>query len=259
MATGTSSSAPERSEPTETVAIASVSVVIPAYNEEQRITSTIDFLITNAAAFRILELIVVDDGSSDRTAELVAATANTSELPIRLVQLPTNRGKGAALRAGVVKAVGDYVVFVDADLSATPSAIPGALDVIEAGADVVIGTRLSAEGVDFRRTQPRIRQISGRIFVLLRRLIVGLPYDDTQCPFKLFTKQSAQLVYPEVQTNGWSFDVELLARARKHQLRIEQLPIFWRHVSGSQLHVSPRTALGVIWELIAIRARVGRA
>ena len=238
---------------------AAVSVVIPAYNEEQRITSTLDRLIADAAPFRILEIVVVDDGSSDRTAALVTASAHASPLPIRLVQLPNNRGKGAALRAGVTAAVGDYVVFVDADLSATPSAIPRALDIIEAGADVVIGTRLSAEGVDFRRTQPRIRQISGHIFVLLRRLIVGLPYADTQCPFKLFTRAAAQLVYPEVRTDGWSFEVELLARARKHDLRIVELPILWGHVSGSQLHVGPRTALSVIWELIAIRTRVGRA
>jgi dolichyl-phosphate beta-glucosyltransferase len=245
---------PDQLEPIE----AGVSVVIPAYNEEQRIAATLDHLIEDATSLSLLEVLVVDDGSSDRTAALVTACANASALPIHLVQLPTNRGKGAALRAGVAEAIGDYVVFVDADLSATPSAIPRALESIEAGADVVIGTRLSAEGIDFRRTQPRVRQISGRIFVLLRRLIVGLPYEDTQCPFKLFTREAAQLVYPEVRTDGWSFDVELLARARKHQLRIVQLPILWGHVSGSQLHIGPRTAFGVIRELIAIRARVGR-
>lgn len=250
---------PDQPEPAEPAAPASVSVVIPAYNEEQRIGATLSLLIADAAPFRILEIVVVDDGSSDRTAEIVTATGNASTLPIRLVQLPTNRGKGAALRAGVAEAVGDYVASIDADLSATPSAIPHALESIEAGADVVIGTRLSAEGVDFRRTQPRIRQISGQIFVMLRRLIVGLPYEDTQCPFKLFTREAAQLVYPEVQTDGWSFDVELLARARKHQLRIVQLPILWGHVGGSQLHIGPRTAFGVLRELIAIRARVGRA
>ncbi len=237
---------------------ASVSVVIPAYNEEQRITATLDRLIEDAVPLRIQEILVVDDGSSDRTAALVNESAATAPLPIHLIQLPRNRGKGAALRAGVAEATASYVVFVDADLSATPSAIPRALELIEAGADVVIGTRLSAEGIDFRRTQPLIRQLSGRVFVLLRRLIVGLPYEDTQCPFKLFTREAAQRVYPQVQTDGWSFDVELLARSRKHQLRIVQLPILWGHVSGSQLHISPRTALGVIRELIAIRARVGR-
>jgi glycosyltransferase involved in cell wall biosynthesis len=233
-------------------------VVIPAYNEQDRITSTLDLLIADAAPFRILEIIVVDDGSSDRTATLVEAKANASQLPIHLIQLPNNRGKGAALRAGVTAAIGDYVVFLDADLSATHSAIPHALEAIKAGADVVIGARISAEGMDFRRTQPRIRQISGHIFVLAQRLIVGLPYADTQCPFKLFTNQAAQLVYPEVHTNGWSFDVELLARARKHDLRIIELPVLWGHVGGSQLHVGPATALAVIRDLIAIRTRVGR-
>jgi glycosyltransferase involved in cell wall biosynthesis len=257
LATGTSLSAPEQPESTNTVATAAVSVVIPAYNEQERITPTLDLLVAKAQPFRILEIIVVDDGSNDRTAELVTAKASETALSIRLIQLPHNRGKGAALRAGVATAVGDYVASVDADLSATPSAIPRALDIIAIGADVVIGTRISPEGVDFRRTQPRIRQISGHIFVLLRRLIVGLPYADTQCPFKIFTNEAAQLVYPDVQTDGWSFDVELLARARKHKLTIVELPILWGHVGGSQLHIGPRTALAVIRDLIAIRARAG--
>ena len=251
---------PERPELTsETVAVATVSLVIPTYNEEQRITSTLDLLIADAEPFQLLEVVIVDDGSHDRTAELVTARAAETDLPIHLIQLPRNRGKGAALRAGAAEAVGDYVAFLDADLSTTTSAIPRALAAIEAGADVVIGTRISPDGVDFRRTQPRIRQLSGRIFVALRRLIVGLPYADTQCPFKLFTKQAARLVYPEVQTDGWSFDVELLARARQHNLRIIELPVHWRHVGGSQLHTSPWTALRVLRELISIRVRVGRA
>jgi len=259
LATDTSPSAPEQPEHTAPAGPAAVSVVIPAYNEARRIESTLDLLCADGEAFRILEVVVVDDGSADNTADLVRAKAAEVDLPIRLIQLPHNQGKGAAVRAGVAEARGEYVVFLDADLSATPSAIPRALDAIEGGADVVIGTRISPEGVDFRRTQPWVRQFSGKLFVFLRRLVVGLPYADTQCPFKLFTREAATVLFAETQTTGWSFDVEILARAHRHGLQIVELPILWSHVGGSQLHTNPITAVRVIRELLAIRSRVGRA
>jgi len=239
--------------------VATVSLVIPTYNEEQRITSTLDLLIADAEPFQLLEVVIVDDGSHDRTAELVTARAAETDLPIHLIQLPRNRGKGAALRAGAAEAVGDYVAFLDADLSTTTSAIPRALAAIEAGADVVIGTRISPDGVDFRRTQPRIRQLSGRIFVALRRLIVGLPYADTQCPFKLFRRDAAARLFPAAETSGWAFDVELLARARALGLTITELPVDWHHITGSHVKVGPVAALKVVGELISIRRRVVRS
>ena len=240
-----------------------VTVVVPAYNEAARISSALDRLVADAPALGILELIVVDDGSTDTTAQLVAARiteisqASDASPAIRLIQLSKNRGKGAAIRAGVAEARGDYVLFLDADLSAPPTAIPRAIAAIEAGADVAIGTRV-APGADARRTQPLARQLSGRIFGLLQRVIVGLPYADTQCPFKLFTRQAAEQVYPRVQTSGWAFDVELLAQARRLGLAIQEFPVDWQHVNGSHIHASPVTALRVIRELILIRVRLGR-
>ena len=236
-----------------------MTVVVPAYNEAARISSTLDRLIADAPALGILEVIVVDDGSTDCTADLVSERSEIDAPRVRLVRLPENRGKGAAVRTGVVEAAGDYVIFLDADLSAPPTAIPRAVAAIEAGADIAIGTRVAPDGVDARGTQPLRRRISGRAFALLQRVIVGLPYADTQCPFKLFTREAAASVYPRVQTSGWSFDVELLARARRLGLVVEEFPVEWRHVGGSHIRVGPLAALRVVGELLSIRRRVGRS
>ena len=237
----------------------SVTVVVPAYNEAARISSTLDRLIADAAALGILEVIVVDDGSTDRTPDLVAERAASKSPVVRLVRLAGNRGKGAAVQAGVAEAARDYVIFLDADLSASPTAIPQAVAMIQAGADVAIGTRVVPGGADARSTQPLARRISGRIFALLQRVIVGLPYADTQCPFKLFTRDAAARVYPLVRTSGWAFDVELLARARGLGLVVEEFPVDWRHVGGSHVQIGPLAALRVLGELLSIRRRVGRS
>jgi dolichyl-phosphate beta-glucosyltransferase len=238
---------------------ADVTVVVPAYNESSRITSTLDRLRRDAPRLGILEVIVVDDGSSDDTAALVEAQAAKPDSRIRLLKLPRNQGKGAAVRTGVAEATGDYVIFLDADLSAPPNAIPRAVEAIEAGADIVIGTRVVVDGADARKTQPRRRQLSGRVFALLQRTIVGLPYADTQCPFKLFRRDAAARLFPAAETSGWAFDVELLARARALGLTITELPVDWHHITGSHVKVGPVAALKVVGELISIRRRVVRS
>ena len=236
-----------------------VTVVVPAYNEAARIPATLERLRSDAAALGILEVIVVDDGSADATAGIVQAQV-TDDLPaIRLIRLSENSGKGAAVKAGVAEARGDYVIFLDADLSASPTAIPRAVAAVRAGAAIAIGTRLIGDGTDARHTQPLQRRIAGRVFALMQRMIVGLPYADTQCPFKLFSRGAAQQLFPAVETSGWAFDVELLARARRLGMVVEEFPVAWHHVGGSQLRVGPLTALRVIGELLSIRSQVGRA
>ncbi|MDA0353381.1 MAG: glycosyltransferase family 2 protein [Chloroflexi bacterium] len=236
-----------------------VTVVIPAFNEANRISQSLDRLRHVAPSLGVLEIVVVDDGSTDGTPELVDTYVASKGTAIRVVALPTNRGKGAAVRAGVAEARGDYVIFLDADLSAPPDAIPRAVAAIEGGADVAIGSRVTSDGRDARRTQPLRRQLSGRVFALLQRVIVGLPYRDTQCPFKLFSRAAAERLFPAVRTSGWAFDVELLARARREGFVVEEFPVEWQHVGGSHIRVGPLAALRVIAELISIRRRVGRA
>lgn len=236
-----------------------VSLVVPAFNESSRIASTLARLRESGASLGVREIIVVDDGSTDDTAAQVEAQVGSGSPDVRLIRLPQNRGKGAAVRAGIAEAAGDYVVFLDADLSAPPDRIPEAVAAISGGADVVIGSRVDPGGADARRTQPIRRQISGRVFALLQRLIVGLPYADTQCPFKAFSQDAAQRVFSDVHTSGWAFDVELLVRARHLGMTVHEFPVEWHHVAGSHIRVGPLTALQVIGELVSIRRRVGRS
>ncbi len=232
-----------------------LSVIIPAYNEATRITATLSQLIACAPKIGISEIIVVDDGSTDQTSDLVAERAAQSTI-LQLVRMPNNQGKGAAVQTGVQNARGNHVMFLDADLSASPTAIPHAIAAIESGADIVIGTRVNDAGIDARTTQPLSRQLSGKIFSLLQRMIVGLKYTDTQCPFKLFTHSAAENLFPQIQTSGWTFDVELLARAQLLGLTVKELPVEWTHIEGSHIKMTFRAALAVIRELLSIRYRV---
>jgi glycosyltransferase involved in cell wall biosynthesis len=239
--------------------VPTVTVVVPAYNEADRIGPTLQRLHESAAELGILEVIVVDDGSTDRTVAVVEEYVRAPAPTIRLVALAENQGKGAAVRRGVREASGPYVVFLDADLSAPPDAIPRAVAALTDGADIAIGSRVAPDGTDARRSQPLRRRVSGRAFSSLQRLIVGLPYADTQCPFKLFSREAAEQTFPLVETSGWAFDVELLGHARRLGLTIAEFPVAWHHVGGSQLRVGPLTAFRVLTELVSIRRRIGRA
>jgi len=231
-----------------------LAVVIPAFNEEERIARTLEELGGRAAALDISELLVVDDGSADRTAEIVRAMAVQGRTPsVRLLHHDQNRGKGAALRTGLLAAEADLVGYLDADLSVPPDSFDGARRLIEGGADVVVGTRVSTRGEALRRGQPLLRRVLGQMFVATQHRIVGLPQRDTQCPFKVLTRESARAVAAQCRVDGWAFDVELLLVAQRQGWSIEELPVEWRHVDGSRLHSDPMTAWRTLRELLAIR------
>ena len=231
-----------------------LAVVIPAYNEEARIARTLEELSDRAAHLDISEVLVVDDGSADRTAELVREVAARSTTPqVRLIQHEHNRGKGAALRTGLLAAEAELVGYLDADLSVPPASFEAARRLIEGGADVVVGARVSTRGEALRRGQPLLRRILGQMFVATQHRIVGLPQRDTQCPFKVLTRDSARAVAGQCTVDGWAIDVELLLVAQRQGRRIEELPVEWRHVDGSRLHSDPLTAWRTLRELMAIR------
>ena len=231
-----------------------LAVVIPAYNEEARIARTLEVLGAQAATLDISELVVVDDGSADRTAEIVRAVAASARTPsVRLIQHQQNRGKGAALRTGLLAAEAEVVGYIDADLSVPPASFDGARRLIEGGADVVVGARVSSRGEALRRGQPLLRRLLGQMFVATQHRIVGLPQRDTQCPLKVLTRESARAVAAQCRVDGWAFDVELLLVAQRQGWRIEELPVEWQHVDGSRLHSDPMTAWRTLRELLAIR------
>ena len=204
------------------------SIVIPAYNESARIGGALQAVV---ACIRQrgwnAEVVVVNDGSHDDTAELVRAfAANAPE--VRMLQNPGNRGKGYSVRNGVLHSLGEIVMFTDADLSAPIEEADGLFAALADGADIAIGSRWLERTRQSIR-QPLYRQFFGRCFNLVTHAIMGLPYADTQCGFKAFTRAAAQTVFQLQTIERWGFDPEILFIARKRGYRVVEVPVSWAH------------------------------
>jgi dolichyl-phosphate beta-glucosyltransferase len=237
-----------------------VSIVLPAYNEEARLPAGLDRVIAFLAAQPFAsEIVVADDGSRDRTPDIVRKRESiTADLPaalsIRLVQHERNRGKGAAIRTGVLAANGRYVFFMDADLATPPEDALRLLDRLKEGAPVVIGSRIQPDGSDMRASQPSQRRLVGRLFTMMRKTMGVLPdIDDTQCPMKGFQREAAQAIFRQQRLSGWIFDAEVLHIARALGYVIVSVPVTWHHVDGSRLRVRPQQAWEVLRDLVRLR------
>jgi len=204
------------------------SIVIPAYNEAGRIPATLQEVVdTVRQKGWSAEVIVVDDGSTDTTAEVVRRFA-ASAPEVRLLQNPGNRGKGFSVRSGLLQALGEVVMFTDADLSAPMEEAQGLFDAIANGADIAIGSRWLERTRQTIR-QPLYRQFFGRCFNAVTRFVMGLPFADTQCGFKAFTRAAAQTVFQLQTIERWGFDPEILFIAFKRGYRIKEVPVSWAH------------------------------
>lgn len=220
----------------------SLSIIIPAWNERVRLPDTLrrveEYLHTpcNNADTWIHEVIVVDDGSTDGTAEAVNAIAEQNP-HIRLLQNPGNRGKGYSVRHGMLKARGEWRLFTDADLSTPIEELEKLWCAVAQGKDVIaIGSRAldrSLIGVH----QPGMRETFGRMFNGVMRAAVGLPIADTQCGFKLFRGDVAQEVFSRQTLDRFGFDVEVLFIAFKRGYGIAEIPVRWNHVEGSKVNM----------------------
>ncbi len=204
------------------------SIVIPAYNEAARIARALDSVV---ACIRsrgwFAEVVVVDDGSRDETAPIVREFAiNAPE--VRLLQNPGNRGKGYSVRNGLLHSFGEVVMFTDADLSAPIEEAEGLFAAIREGADIAIGSRWLERARQTIR-QPLYRQLFGRCFNAVTRMVMGLPFADTQCGFKAFTRAAAQTVFQLQTIDRWGFDPEILFIALKRGYRIVEVPVSWAH------------------------------
>lgn len=210
------------------------SIVIPAYNEETRLGATLERILAYVRQQAWdAEIIVVNDGSRDKTADLVRGFAEKNPI-VRLVENPGNRGKGFSVRNGMLKARGDVVVFSDADLSSPIEEMPKLLDALSQGADIAIGSRWLRAELQTQR-QSVHRQIFGRVFNLLMRIILGLKFKDTQCGFKAFTRQAAQAILPLQRIERWGFDPEILFLARRFGLRVEEVAVRWGHSGDTRI------------------------
>lgn len=227
------------------------SLVIPAYNESSRIRPTLDEILRHIGEQQWdAEILVVDDGSRDDTAAIVHEySRNHSE--VKLVQNPGNRGKGFSVRNGMMHATGDICLFTDADLSSPIAEAQKLFDAIAGGADIAIGSRWLRAELQTER-QPLYRQLFGRIFNLLLRVVLGLHFKDTQCGFKAFRRDAAQRIFPLQRIERWGFDPEILYLARRMSLRAVEIPVTWAHSEGTRLHPF-RDGLRMFGDVMQIR------
>jgi glycosyltransferase involved in cell wall biosynthesis len=211
------------------------SIVIPAYNEGARLGASLEKVLDYVHAQRWdAEIIVVNDGSHDNTAEIVLNYMAKDSM-VKLLENPGNRGKGYSVRNGVLRALGRIILFTDADLSAPIEEAPKLLGALDAGADIAIGSRWLRAETQTQR-QPVHRQIFGRVFNLMLRMSLGLQYADTQCGFKVFKRAAAQAIFPLQKIERWGFDPEILFLARKLRYKVEEVPVLWGHSGGARIN-----------------------
>lgn len=224
-----------------------LSVVIPAFNEAARLPGTLDrtlaHLRARGSAFAVF---VVDDGSSDDTAEVVARRRDTE---VTLIRLDTNQGKGAAVRRGVLESRGSRVLVSDADLSTPIEELERLEAALDEGADIACGSRGLSESA-ILASQPVHRREMGNTFNLILRLLALTRLRDTQCGFKLFRGPVARNVFARCQLRGFAFDVECLYLADRLGYRVREVPVAWGHVPESRVHIlkdSARMLRDVLW------------
>jgi dolichyl-phosphate beta-glucosyltransferase len=229
-----------------------LSIVIPAFNEERRLPKTLERIgaYLNARSLRA-EMIVIDDGSSDATAKLVEG--DRQKYPcLRLVSNGRNRGKGFSVRHGILEARGEIVLFSDADLS-TPIEEADKLLVAlrEKGYDAAIGSRaVDRSLIDVH--QSVFREQAGILFNHLVRRIAGIEFSDTQCGFKAFRRERARIIFEQQRIERFGFDPEILFLAKRHGLRVAEIPVRWSHDSGTKVNVVA-DGVGMFLDLLVIR------
>ncbi len=230
-----------------------LSLVIPAYNEEKRIGKTLSETLGYLDSQNYdSEVIVVNDGSSDLTVQRVLEFRARAKNRLRLIENPGNRGKGFAVRNGMIQSGGEIILFFDADLATPLSEMTKVITPIaENRVDIVIGSRALDRNLIGIHQSP-FRETVGRLGNLLQFILTGLDFKDTQCGFKAFSRAAAQSIFPLQRIDGFGFDPEVLFIARKQGWRILETPVRWNHVEGSK--INPITSpIKVLFEVASIR------
>lgn len=247
----------------------SLTIVIPAYNEADRIEPALDELFgwlgrggparsrgRSSAELGPWQVLVVDDGSEDETVDLLEArpeaqTGPDGSAPRLRVLRRRHAGKGAAVTAGVLAAEGDLVLFTDADMATPPDQIPLLTEALMR-CDVALGSRVQPDGSDRRASQPTYRRLLGRVYRLLAGFWVTGDVPDTQCGFKGFRRHAARDIFARLKTDGIVFDAEVIFLARRLGYRYEVVPVMWHDIRGSRMRVRLGLAMSVLWDLLRI-------
>jgi dolichyl-phosphate beta-glucosyltransferase len=246
-----------------------LTIVLPAYNEAERIGPALDELFgwlhrggparsTGRSSEEIgrYDVLVVDDGSADDTVGIVEsrpeAQPGADGAPPELRVLRRRHlGKGAAVTAGMLAAEGDLIVFADADMATPPDQIP-LLTAALASADLALGSRIHPDGSDRRASQPGYRRLLGRVYRAIAGAWVTGDVPDTQCGFKGFRRAAAHDIFSRLRTDGIVFDAEVIYLARKLDYTYAVVPVMWHDIHGSRMRVRPGLALSVLWDLFRI-------
>jgi dolichyl-phosphate beta-glucosyltransferase len=225
--------------------------IIPAYNEVARVGATLEKVFVYAAERGWdVEIIAVDDGSRDNTSEIVRGHAMNNPR-LRLLENPGNRGKGYSVRNGMLHAHGEILLFSDADLSSPIEEAEKLFAAIENGADVAIGSRWLQSELQTQR-QSLHRQLFGRVFNMLLRIILDLDFKDTQCGFKAFTRGAAEKLFPLQSIERWGFDPELLYLAKRFSFKVVEVTVAWAHCEGTRINPL-RDGARMFLEMLKIR------
>ena len=228
-----------------------LSVVIPAYNEEKRLRTAIPAIVEHIRGKGAFEIIIVDDGSRDATARVAEELARQHP-QIRVITYKPNRGKGHAVRTGMLAAEGRYVLFTDADQSTPITELDKILLKLERdGYDIAIGSR-RVPGAQVVMAQSQLRTLASRIFWLAVRTLAVRGVKDTQCGFKCMTREAAQKVFPQVRTNTPIFDVEMLILAGRAGYRVAEVPVRWEHNQDTRIPYNFKRAATTWHELMCI-------
>lgn len=231
-----------------------LSVIIPAYNEEKRITKS---LMEIDGYLRLqkyeYEIIVVNDGSADKTVEVIRKLEPQVK-NLFLIDNKKNQGKGFAVRQGFLKATGKYKLFADADNSVSINQIENFFPYFKQNYDILIASR-NLKGSALRPAQPLQRRALGYAFSLIFKIFIGVcGIKDSQCGFKIFTKKSAEDILPRCRINRWSFDAEILAIAKKLGYKIKEVPVIWKNDSNSRVNLAGM--FGAVKDLVKIKLRL---
>ena len=213
-----------------------LSIIIPSYNEEARLPGTLQRIAEYLPTLKLrTEVLVVDDGSTDRTAA-VAESFHGKLTRLRVLSNGTNRGKGYSVRHGMLEAQGDMVLFTDADLSAPIEEAEKLLRPLNNGYDVAIGSRAMDRSLISTR-QSIFRETAGIIFNKIVRMVLRLPFVDTQCGFKAFRRERSRIIFEQQRIEGFGFDPELLYLARHYGLRAIEIPVRWGHSEATKVNM----------------------